>query len=104
MQQLGKILLATFVKRDEAVSVLKELIDNCPRLDGHPLEITPPNTPTPSGEGYQIFIIKTLDLETKKCVIDIVMRHHLAYQVGSMWKTRRSATEPDTFIIYRPKK
>ncbi len=98
------MLLANFVKRDEAVSVLKELIDHCPGLDGHPLEITPPNTLTASGEGYQVFIIKALDVETKKRVIDIVSRRQLAYQVGSMWKTKRSATEPDTFIIYRPKK
>jgi hypothetical protein len=89
------------LEREEAVTVLKELIDNCPGLDGHALEIMPPNTPT---SGYQIFIIKTLDDATKKCVIDIINRHQLAYQSGSMWKTKRSAAEPDTFIIYRPKK
>jgi hypothetical protein len=91
------------VKRDEAVTVLKELIDSCQGLDGHPLELTPPNTATPTGNGYQIFIFKPLDDATKKSVIDIVTRHKLAYQSGSIWKTRRGATEPDTFIIYRPK-
>ncbi len=89
------------MKREEAVTVLKELIDSCPGLDGHALEIMPPDTPT---GGYQIFIIKALDEPTKKCVIDIVSRHQLAYQSGSMWKTRRAAVEPDTFIIYSPKK
>jgi hypothetical protein len=89
------------LKREDAVTVLKELIDNCPGLDGHALEIVPPNSPD---GGYQIFIIKALDEATKKSVIKIVNGHELAYQSGSMWKTRRSATEPDTFIIYSPKK
>jgi hypothetical protein len=89
------------LKREEAVAVLKELIDNCSGLDGHPLEIEPPNTPN---GGYQIFIIKALDEATKKQVTEIVSRHGLAYQSGSMWKTRRAAAEPDTFVIYRPKK
>jgi hypothetical protein len=89
------------LKREEAVIILKELIDSCPGLDGHALEIVPPNTPN---GGYQIFIIKALDEATKKSVIEIVTKHGLAYQSGSMWKTRRSAAEPDTFIIYRPKK
>jgi hypothetical protein len=89
------------LKREEAVTVLKELIDNCSGLDGHALEIMPPNTPN---GGYQIFIIKALDEATKKSVIQVVSGHGLAYQSGSMWKTRRSAAEPDTLIIYRPKK
>ncbi len=89
------------MKREEAVTVLKELIDKCPGLDGHALEIVSPNIPD---GGYQIFIIKVLDEATKKQVTEVVSRHGLAYQSGSMWKTRRSATEPDTFIIYRPKK
>jgi hypothetical protein len=87
------------LKRQEAVTILKELIDCCIGLDGHSLEIVPPNTPT---GGYQIFIIKALDEQTKKCIIDIVLKHQLAYQTGSMWKMRRAA-EPDTFIIYKPK-
>jgi hypothetical protein len=89
------------LKRDEAVTVLKELIDNCIGLDGHSMEIVPPNTPT---GGYQIIVFKTLDEQTKKSVIDIVLKHQLAYQTGSMWKMRRAASEPDTFIIYKPKK
>jgi hypothetical protein len=89
------------LKREEAVNVLKELIDNCQGLDGHALEINPPIAPN---GGYQIFIIKAIDETTKKAVIDIITRHQLAYQSGSMWKMKRSAAEPDTFIIYKPKK
>jgi hypothetical protein len=96
--------LVIIVKRDKAVVVLKELIGACSGLDGHPLELTPPNTPTQTGDGYQIFIFKSLDDSTKKSIIDIITPHKLAYQSGSMWKTRRGAAEPDTFIIYSPKK
>lgn len=92
------------LKRDEATTVLKELIDSCPGLDGHPLELTPPATAAAQkGEGYQIFIIKTLDEQTKKCVIDIVTHRKLSYQSGSLWKKRCGVKEPDTFIIFKQK-
>ena len=92
------------MKREEAVSVLKELLDNCNGLDGHSLELAPPNAPTPMMDGYQTIIRKVLDEKTKNCIQGILIKHQLTYQTGSMWKTKRSIDrEPDTFIIYKPK-
>jgi hypothetical protein len=92
------------VRREEAISVLKELLDNCTCLDGHYLELAPPNTSNSTKGGYQIIIKTALNQETKKCVQDILIKHQLTYQSGSMWKTKRSInkTDPDTFIIYKP--
>jgi hypothetical protein len=92
------------LRREEAISVLKELLDNCTGLDGHYFELAPPNVPTSTKEGYQIIIKIALEQETKKCIQDILIKHSLAYQIGSMWKTKRSInkTDPDTFIIYKP--
>jgi hypothetical protein len=92
------------LRREESLSVLKELLDNCTGLDGHYFELAPPNTPTSTKEGYQIIIKTALDQETKKCIQDILMKHQLTCQIGSMWKTKRSVnkTDPDTFIIYKP--
>ncbi len=90
------------MKREEAVSVVKELLDCCVGLDGHSLELTPPNTPN---AGYQIIIRVALDEKTQTCIQEILTMHQLAFQCGSMWKTKRSISkEPDTFIIYKPKK
>ena len=92
------------MKREEAISIIKELLDNCPGLDGHYLELAPPNTPTSNVEGYQIIIGKALDEKTKNCIQGNLMKHQLACQIGSMWKTKWSKNkEPDTFIIYKPK-
>ena len=93
------------MKREEAISVLKELLDNCNGLDGHYLELSSSNVSSSMMEGYQITIKTALDEETKKCIQEILMKHQLTYQVGSMWKTKRSInkTDPDTFIIYKPK-
>lgn len=92
------------MKREEAISVLKELLDNCKGLDGHYLELSSSNA-SPTMGGYQITIKTALDEETKKCIQEILMKHQLTYQAGSMWKTKRSInkTDPDTFIIYKPK-
>ncbi|MCL4429795.1 MAG: hypothetical protein M1167_03475 [Chloroflexi bacterium] len=93
------------MKREEAISVLKELLEGCRGLDGHILQLEPPAAPSTVG-GYQIIIKMALDQETQKCILDILRKHQLSYQAGSVWKTKRSInkTEPDTLIIYKPKK
>jgi hypothetical protein len=48
-----KRLLVDSLKREEAIAVLKELLDNCQGLDGHYLELAPPSAPSTTG-GYQI--------------------------------------------------
>ena len=100
-----KRLLGIALKREEAISVLKELLDSRTGLDGHGLELTAPNAPTPTAGGYQIIIKGILDQETKQHIQDILIKQQLSYQIGSMWKTKRSPnkTEPDTLIIYKTK-
>jgi hypothetical protein len=91
------------LRREEAISVLQELLENCTGLDEHYFELAPPNIATSTKVGYQIIIKGPLDQETRKCIQEILMKHQLAYQAGSMWKTKRSInkTDPDTFIIYK---
>jgi hypothetical protein len=98
-------LLGIVLKREEAISVLKELLDNCRGLDGHYLELSSPNVSSSTMGGYQITIKTALDEETKKCIQEILIKHQLTYQAGSMWRTKRSInkTDPDTFIIYKLK-
>jgi hypothetical protein len=97
-------LLGIVLKREEAISVIKELLDNCNGLDGHYLELSPPNDPVSMIGGYQIIIGKALDEKTKNCIQNVLKKYQLTYQIGSIWKTKRSKDrEPDTFIIYRPK-
>jgi len=93
----------TVLKRAEALTVLKELLDKCNCLDGHLVEIEPPTVPKPFGEGYQIIIKGALDGETQRHIRDIIVHHQLVSQAGSLWKTKRSLNkmEPDTLIIYR---
>ena len=83
--------------------VLKELLDYCEGLDEHSLELSSSNLIESELGGYQIIIRGTLDEESKRRIQNILMRHQLSWQVGSMWRTRRSAnrTSPDTFIVYR---
>ncbi len=90
------------MKREEAITIIKELLDACSGLDGHPVELAPPTTPLASGEGYQIIIRGILDAATRNGVEATAAQHQLALQVGSMWKTKRTLSqEPDTLILYR---
>jgi hypothetical protein len=95
--------LGIALKREEAILVLKELLDGCRGLDGHYLELEPPSASSSTVGGYQIIIKLALDVETQKCILDILKKHQLTYQTGSIWKTKRSInkTDPDTFIIYK---
>jgi hypothetical protein len=92
------------LRREEAISVLKELLESCRGFDGQNLELVNTKVATSSSEGYQIIIKGTLNQETKEGLQKIVFAHQLACQTGSLWKTKRSInkTDPDTFIIYRP--
>jgi hypothetical protein len=87
------------LKRDEAILILKELLEKCQGLDNHNLEITNPTS------GYQIIIRGILDAETKQHIENIAAQHQLLTQTGNIWKTKHSInkTEPDTIIIYRKK-
>lgn len=95
--------METILEREEAIIVLKELLDNSPGLDGHGLELTAPNEPIC---GYQIIIKGILDEKTKQFIQEILSKHQLTSQTGNLWKTKRSLnkTEPDTLIIYKTKK
>ena len=82
------------MKREEAILVLKELFEKCTNLDGHYLEIIPPNSYTQMSGEYQIQIKATLDEETRTCMQDILMKYQLTIKIQ----------EEDSFIIYRPHK
>jgi hypothetical protein len=82
------------LKREEAILVLKELFEKCTNLDGHYLEIIPPNAANRLSGGYQIQIKANLDEETRTCMQDILMKNHLTIKIE----------EADSFIIYRPYK
>jgi hypothetical protein len=82
------------LKREEAILVLKELFEKCTNLDGHYLELLPPNASTKMSGGYQIEIKATLDEETRTCMQDILIKYQLTIKIQ----------EEDSFIIYRPHK
>ena len=89
------------MKRDEAIIVIKELLEGVLGLDGHSLELAPPVS---SAGGYQIVIKGILDEKIISGVAAIVAKHQLATQIGNIWKTRHTLKEqPDTLIIYKPK-
>jgi hypothetical protein len=85
-------LLGIYLKREEAILVLKELFEKCTNLDGHYLELLPPNASSRMSGGYQIQIKANLDEETRTCMQDVLMKNHLTIKI----------TDPDSFIIYRP--
>jgi hypothetical protein len=80
------------LKREEAILVLKELFDKCTNLDGHYLEVIPPNASKDISMGYQIQIKATLDEETRTCMQDVLMKYQLTIKIE----------EEDSFIIYSP--
>lgn len=89
------------MKREEAILVLKELLDGCAGLDGCGLELTPSTSMLGS---YQIIIRGMLDETTKNGVKAIAAQHQLTCQIGNFWPTKRTInkTEPDILIIYKP--
>ena len=90
------------LNRDEAVKVVHELLDACQDIEGCSLQITSPNT---SNVGYQIIIRGTLSEKTKQLIQEVSSKRQLMMQTGNISRTKRSINkEPDTLIIYKPKK
>ena len=79
------------LKREEAISVLKELFEKCTSLDGHYLALMPDGYAGLLSTGYQILINTSLDEETRNCMQDILIKYKLTIKIQ----------EPSTFIIYR---
>ena len=79
------------MKREEAISVLKELFEKCTSLDGHYLALMPAGYAGLISKGYQILINTSLDEETRYCMQDILIKYMLTIKIQ----------EPSTFIIYR---
>ena len=86
--------MGLFLKREEAILVLKELFEKCTNLDGHYLELLPPEASKKMSGGYKIQIKATLDEVTRNCMQDVLMKNHLTIKIE----------EEDSFTIYRPYK
>jgi hypothetical protein len=80
------------LKREEAISVLKELFEKCTSLDGHYLALMQPGYAGLLSKGYQILIKTPIDEETRNCMQEILIKNQLTIKIQ----------ETDTFIIYRP--
>ena len=80
-------MLGIILKQDEAISVLKELLDGSVGLDGHGIELSPPKGST---SGYQIVIRGKLGKETKQHIQETLIKQQLAYQEGNIWRTKHS--------------
>jgi hypothetical protein len=80
------------LKREEAILVLKELFEKCTSLDGHYLEILPPQASIMMSGGYQIVIKTVIDEETRNCMQDVLVKYHLTIKIP----------DHQTFIIYKP--
>ncbi len=80
------------LKREEAISVIKELFEKCTFLDGHYLALMEAGYAGLMTKGYQILIKTPIDEQTRNCMQDILMKYKLTIKVQ----------EEDAFIIYRP--
>jgi hypothetical protein len=93
------------MEREEAILFIEELLVDCRGLDDHPLTLTSPHVSGATSGGYQIIIGGALDKETRQGIETMAAQHQLACQTGSLWRTKRSINkEPDTLVIYKPKK
>jgi hypothetical protein len=66
MKQNIPLFLVLFLKREEAILILKELFEKCTDMDGRYMSLVPPTSVEPIAHGYQIHIRAGLDILTEK--------------------------------------
>lgn len=86
--------MAIFLKREEAVSVLKEIIDKCQMCDGTWVALMPPNSRNMLSQGYQVHMKFPLDETALACISRILEKNKLAMI---------NKNNNELLIIYRPK-
>lgn len=93
------------MNREEAIMILKMLLEGCVGLDCHTFELVPTNLSGTKPDRYQIIIRGPLEEETNKKIQKMLTKQQLYWQIGNIWKTRRSVKklESDTLIIYKAK-
>ena len=85
----------SFLNREEAILVLREIFDKCTLFDGTYLSLVPPNVASLLSQGYQVHIKIGLDDETRSCMQDILEKHGLALN---------KEEKKELVIIFKPKK
>jgi len=81
------------LKRDEAISFLKEVLDKCTLLDGQYFCLTPPNLASQLSKGYQIQMMNPIHSDDLVCMNEILSSYGLLLKI-----------EKDLTIIYKPQK
>ncbi len=82
------------MKREEATSLLKEIIEVCNGINEQAVMLMPPNADGVLSHGYQLHI-KMPTSNNLTCIRPIVQKHNLALA---------EETAKDLLVIYRPLK
>ncbi len=61
--------------RKQIAILFKEMFDVCPKLEGKPFVLMPPNSDDILSKDYQIHIVSELDEDTLLCIRRIVKKH-----------------------------
>ncbi len=78
------------MKREEAISLMNELMQNCPKLNSIFLCLVPPSES--KFGGYQVHLRISMDEETRRSVTDVVEKHGLMIE---------ESTSEDLVIVYK---
>ncbi|MCW4024833.1 MAG: hypothetical protein NWF01_07355 [Candidatus Bathyarchaeota archaeon] len=89
------------MKRNEAIALIKELLEGCAGLDGQNLQLV---APVSALGGYQVMLSGNFEEQTIECIKALASKHGFACQLGNIWKTKRGDNLPNTLIVYKPKK
>ncbi len=82
------------MRREEAVSVLREIIDKCQMCDGNWVALMPPNSHNLLSVGYQVHLKIPLDQQAINCIEKVLKEYDLRMM---------NKREQELLIIYRPK-
>ena len=82
------------MKRREAISVLKEIIEKCQMCDGNWVALMPPNSASLLSKGYQIHLKFPVDKTAVNCIKEVLEKYKLVLI---------DKRENELLIIYRPK-
>lgn len=79
------------MKREEAIQVLRTILDECDLTDGYSFSLIPPKPDNPLSVGYKLQLRIPISQAEKSCISEIVTKKGLAMN-----------SIEDLTIIYKP--
>jgi hypothetical protein len=77
INRMALLIVVFFMKRSEAIQILKKVLDECVFTDSYDMSLIPPSPDSPLAEGYQLVLKMPVTQIEKACMRKVIEKEGL---------------------------